>query len=100
NRRTLQDWEAGVNYSSAERLQALIQALLTGGGLMAGHEAAEAHDLWAAVLRDALRMRTPFDELWLAMLLRERGAPLAERETEHDAGPVPRVLRSAEIGGE
>src|ERR1700694_1913155 len=72
NRRTVQDWEAGVNYPSAELLQALIQALLAAGGLTAGHEAAEAQDLWAAVLRDAPRMHTPFDELWLAMLLRER----------------------------
>ncbi len=34
NRRTVQDWEAGVNYPSAELLQALIQALLATGGLV------------------------------------------------------------------
>jgi transcriptional regulator with XRE-family HTH domain len=30
NRRTIQDWEAGVNYPTAELLEALIQALLEG----------------------------------------------------------------------
>src|SRR5216683_5683418 len=66
---------------------------------MAGHEAAEAQDLWAAVLRDAPRMHSPFDELWLASLLQRRAAPLPEPEAAHDAGPVPPVLRSAEMGG-
>ncbi len=65
-----------------------------------GHEAAEAQDLWTAVLRDAPRMHTPFDELWLARLLRERAPPLPEPEAADDAGPVPPVLRSAEMVGE
>ena len=73
-RRTVQDWEAGINHPSAELLKALIQALVEAGGLTAEREAAEAHELWAAVLRDAPRMHTPFDELWLASLLRERAA--------------------------
>src|SRR5260370_36297001 len=59
NRRTVQDWEGALNYPSAERLQALIQALLEAGGLTLGREAAEAHELWATVLREAPRMRVP-----------------------------------------
>src|SRR5690349_17585869 len=74
-RRTVQDWEAGVNHPSAELLKALIQVLVLADGLTAGREAAEAHELWAAVLRDAPRMHTPLDEQWLASLLQKRAAP-------------------------
>jgi transcriptional regulator with XRE-family HTH domain len=49
-RRTVQDWEAGANHLSAERLQSLIRVLLAAGGQTAGREAAEAQELWAAVL--------------------------------------------------
>jgi len=100
-RRTVQDWEAGINHPSAELLKALIQTLLEADGLMAGREAAEAHELWAAVLRDAPRMHTPFDELWLASLLRERAARSpAPEATAHHAGTVAPVASSAETGEE
>ena len=36
HRRSVQDWEAGANYPSAERLQALVRVLLEAGGLSAG----------------------------------------------------------------
>src|SRR5205085_4212304 len=36
SRRTLQDWESGVNYPTAHRLQALIRVLLEAGGLTVG----------------------------------------------------------------
>ena len=55
--RSVQDWEAGHNYPSAERLQALVAALLDAGGLSAGREADEAEAIWAAVERDSARMR-------------------------------------------
>src|SRR6266851_3807580 len=97
-RRTVQDWEAGINHPSAELLKALIQALLEADGLTAGRESAEARELWAAVLRDASRMHTPFDELWLAGLLRERAAPPLAPEADHHAGTVAPVASSAETG--
>ncbi|HKB49729.1 MAG TPA: NACHT domain-containing protein, partial [Ktedonobacterales bacterium] len=75
-RRTVQDWEAGVKYPSAERLQALIVVLLAAGGLTAGDEREEVAELWAAVLREAPRMRTPFDEVWFTGLLADHTAPL------------------------
>src|SRR5437762_13467581 len=59
--RSVQDWESGVNHPSAERLRALIRALLEGDGLMPGHERGDAEALWAAVERASPRMRTPFD---------------------------------------
>src|SRR4051794_15838822 len=63
-RRSVQDWESGAYYPSAERLQSLILVLLELGGLTVGHEAVEAHELWAAALREAPRMHTPLDEVW------------------------------------
>jgi WD40 repeat protein/transcriptional regulator with XRE-family HTH domain len=88
-RRTVQDWEAGVNYPSAERLQALILVLLKAGGLTVGREAAEAHELWTAALHEAPRMRTPFDEEWFAALLAAHASPTPE--TAPDALPTVRV---------
>src|SRR5438132_13786636 len=63
-RRTVQDWEAGINHPSAELLKALIQALLEAGGLTAGREAGGARALWAAVVRDAPPRPTPFVARW------------------------------------
>src|SRR5216683_7035443 len=60
SRRTIQDWELGVNYPTADRLQALILALLEAGGLTVEHKREEAEELWAAVVRDAPRMHPPF----------------------------------------
>src|SRR5207237_2571359 len=69
SRNAVQDWESGVNYPTAERLQAVIRVLLESGGLSAGREAAEAHELWAAAEREAPRMHTPFDDQWFEGLL-------------------------------
>ena len=80
SRGAVQDWEAGLNYPTAERLQVLIQVLLEAGGLTLGREAAEARALWAAAEREAPRMHTPFDEAWLATLLAAPpAAPSVER---------------------
>ncbi len=73
--RSVQDWEAGVSHPTAERLQALLPALLDAGALTAGREMAEARELWTAVEREATRMHTPFDEEWFAGLLLARGSP-------------------------
>ena len=79
SRRAVQDWELGVNYPTADRLQALIVVLLEAGGLSVGHELQEAEELWAAVVREARRMHTTLDELWLAKLLADRVAPQQSR---------------------
>src|SRR6266576_2368384 len=62
--RSVQGWEAGINLPTAERLRAVIEALLHSGGLIAGHERNEAESLWAAALRESSRMHTPFDAPW------------------------------------
>jgi len=87
-RRTVQEWEAGVKHPSAERLRALIVALLGSGGLTAGHESEEVRTLWAAARREAARMHTPFDEAWLTRLLADRAAEAETSEPGTDTSPA------------
>src|SRR5713226_6714788 len=86
--RSVQDWEAGVYYPGAQNLKSLIAVLLEAGGLTVGREVVEGEDLWAAVLREAPRMHTPFDEVWLAELLAKRAAP---REPNLATEPIATV---------
>jgi transcriptional regulator with XRE-family HTH domain len=95
SRGAVQDWEAGLNYPTAERLQVLIQVLLEAGGLTLGQEAAEARALWAATEREAPRMHTPFDEAWLAALL---AAPTAPPSVEPTFRFAPRGARAQDWG--
>lgn len=98
NRRSVQDWEAGLNYPTAERLRTVIEVLLEAGGLTTGQEADEARQLWATVQRAAPRMHMPFDEGWFARLLAAQAALTAGRagaavQTVPIAEPVPGVER-------
>src|SRR5262245_36877855 len=68
----IQGWEAGATYPGPASLRALIAALARAGGLTAGREAEEAAALWAAAVREAPRLRTPFDAAWFDRL---RAAP-------------------------
>ena len=97
-RRSVQDWESGAYYPSAERLQALILVLLESGGLTVGREAVEAHELWAAVLREAPRMHTPLDEVWLDGVLAERAPPRTELTRDVNAAEAGSVERSQDWG--
>src|SRR5437588_9083878 len=92
SRGAIQDWEAGVNYPTVERLQAFIRVLLEANGLTAGHEARDARNLWAAAEREAPRMRTPFDEEWFATLLATQAgtqSSLARAGRAQDWGEAP-----------
>ena len=91
--RSVQDWEAGVTLPSAERLQGLLAALLEAGSLTPGQETSEARELWAAALREAPRMRTPFDEPWFAAVLAAHASP-----SRTPATAAPRGTASAEPG--
>src|SRR5713101_4115402 len=81
SRGSVQDWEAGLNYPDAPHLQALIVAFLEAGGLSVGGEAPEVEALWAAALRQAPRMQTPFDAVWWVGLMAGRA------ESTGRAGP-------------
>src|SRR5437762_226908 len=90
--RSVQAWEGGISYPDAAHLQALLAAYLAAGGLDARQELAQAQTLWAAALRDAPRLRTPFDQRWFAGLLAERTTPgeparsrVAEKAADGDA---------------
>ena len=95
--RSVQDWEAGVYYPGAQKLKSLISVLLEAGGLTVGREVVEGKDLWAAVLREAPRMHTPFDELWLAELRAMRVGPQEPNLATEPIATVPAVT-SAEAG--
>ncbi|HEY0582003.1 MAG TPA: hypothetical protein VGE94_07455, partial [Chloroflexota bacterium] len=88
NRRSVQDWEGGAAYPTAERLKTLIVVLLESSGFTAGREEVEAHELWAAALRRAPRMDTPLDEVWLDRLLTDRAAALTT-VPRHVSAPAP-----------
>jgi WD40 repeat protein/transcriptional regulator with XRE-family HTH domain len=96
--RSVQLWEAGVSYPTADRLQALIRALLEMFSLTPGHEMSEARALWSAVEREASRMHTPFDEDWFAMLLAKYAPPgpagsrlaISTTEVRADVEPLQR----------
>ncbi|HEY1293881.1 MAG TPA: NACHT domain-containing protein [Chloroflexota bacterium] len=109
HRRTVQDWEAGVNHPNAAMLRALIEVLLDARGLTAGREVAEAEALWVAVSSEAPRMQTPFDAAWWAERVEEHAAstprtpamqtfqpteitPAAESAHHLDWGEAPDVL--------
>jgi transcriptional regulator with XRE-family HTH domain len=96
--RSVQDWESGANYPTAERLQALIRVLFESGGLTAGREAAEARELWAAAEREAPRMRTPFDDQWFEGLLAAHLSPTSRpaSDTLHPARVAERRLGAVE----
>ena len=73
SRGSVQDWEAGLSYPDAQHLQALIVAFLEAGGLTVGREAVEAETLWDTALRQAPRMQTPFDAIFISMGRRRNG---------------------------
>src|SRR5207244_3550257 len=76
---------AGVTLPTAERLQALIRALLEARGLTPGRETSEARELWTAVVQEAPRMKTPFDHEWFAGLLGARpDRPSTSAPASHD----------------
>src|SRR5947209_20046513 len=85
SRRSVQDWETGLNYPDAQHLQALIVAILDSGGLTLGEETTEARALWAAALRQAPRMQTPFDAVWWAELPRRAESVQPEGAPEQAA---------------
>src|SRR5579871_6703664 len=100
SQRSVQDWEAGVTLPGAVRLQRLLQALCTAGGMTPGRELVEAHALWTAVEQESQRMHAPFDEHWFLDVLHQPSAtwtpdtndsaPAAgANERAHDWGEAP-----------
>jgi WD40 repeat protein/transcriptional regulator with XRE-family HTH domain len=82
---TIQAWEAGVSYPGVASLQALIAAVLRAGGFTPRHEADEATALWAAIMEETPRLRTPFDRVWFDTLV--GSPPVADTDVAGSAEP-------------
>jgi hypothetical protein len=76
-RRTIQDWQTGLDYPTASRLQALIAAILHAGGLSAGQERPEATALLDRRRPRVVANEPPFDSAWFVRLLEDRDGVLA-----------------------
>lgn len=115
HRRTVQKWESGESYPTAERLKALLALLLDLGAFLPGHEQEEGVELWAWVSHDAPQPLPPYDGAWFEQLLAAHsltsaqgdpptpGAallPLVTHQTEANRLPLqatPFVGREAEL---
>jgi WD40 repeat protein/transcriptional regulator with XRE-family HTH domain len=64
SRRAVAEWEGGLSYPKAERLQQLITLGVQASAFPAGHEAEEIRALWHAA-----RQKVLLDEAWLHDLL-------------------------------
>ena len=68
HRRSVQKWESGETYPTAENLRTLIAVLLPLGAFTPGQERVEAADLWQQVSRSAPQPLPFFDEVWFHQL--------------------------------
>lgn len=92
--RSIQGWESGANYPTAESLRSLLAAFLRAGGLTLGNEGVEAAALWSAALRQSPRMRTPLDNVWWAALVSQQIPSLQASPVDgrrQDLGEAPDV---------
>jgi hypothetical protein len=89
--RSLQSWEGGINFPTAQRLHALVSVLLQTGGLAPGHEELEAERLWDTAICDAPRLSVPFDSKWFRTLLGASSQLGAHAEESTGRAPVPEL---------
>ena len=97
SRRTLQDWEAGVTAPTAERLQALIHALLESGGFTPGHEGVEARAIWNAVEQETPRLHAAFDDAWFDRLLDQPHSRPTEADEQRADDPALQPLQAERV---
>jgi transcriptional regulator with XRE-family HTH domain len=69
HRRSIQKWETGETYPSAENLRALIALLIDLGAFTSGQEGSEAAGLWLSASQDVPQPLEPFDPAWFDQLL-------------------------------
>src|SRR5262245_42396191 len=69
HRRSVQNWESGETYPTAENLRALIALLITVDAFTSGQEHDEATDLWQKVSQAAPHPFPLFDTAWFNQLL-------------------------------
>src|SRR5579859_7229716 len=90
--RSVQAWEAGVSYPTADSLKALLVGYLKAGGFEAGREAAQAELLWISAVRESSRLLPDFSQAWFARQLLEiqgAGGRASEPGVPPGDGPLP-----------
>lgn len=92
HRRSVQKWESGETYPSADNLYALITCFLALGAFAATHEAEEAAALWALVSQHAPQQFPPFDRRWFEQLLAAQTNPdgMAQPADQAELPPTSR----------
>lgn len=69
HRRSVQKWESGETYPSADNLRAVIAVLLNLGTFTPGQARAEASALWQSANQETPPRLEPFDFVWFDQLL-------------------------------
>jgi transcriptional regulator with XRE-family HTH domain len=77
SRRAVGDWEGGITYPKADRLQQLVVLATQHQAFAAGRETEEVRALWHAA-----RQKVLLDETWLGELLSRADAPPASQPGE------------------
>jgi WD40 repeat protein/transcriptional regulator with XRE-family HTH domain len=98
NMRSVQGWEGGVSYPTAEALERLILVYLEAGVFAPGREAAAAEAFWSQALDESPRQRPPFDRLWFAELLARRGSSEPPTRPAVPPGDRPALARLQDWG--
>jgi len=88
HRRSIQKWESGETYPSADNLRALIKVLLDLGVFTRGQARAEASALWQSANQETPARLEPFDFAWFDKLLAARTATNDQRPTTNETAPA------------
>lgn len=91
HRRSVQKWESGESYPTAEHLRTLLGLFIELGIFTPEQERNEAVALWDLVNRHAPQQLPPFDTGWFDHLL-------AAYTTAHRAGQPPSAVTSGQAG--
>jgi WD40 repeat protein/predicted ATPase/DNA-binding XRE family transcriptional regulator len=67
HRRSLQNWETGLSFPKAEKLQQLIAVLLRHHAFIEGQELQEAQALWSQAAQDGPHRLPAFDKGWFTI---------------------------------
>ena len=93
HRRSIQKWESGETYPTAENLRALLALLVDVAVFTPGQESAEAAALWQQVSEEAPQPLPRFDTAWFDQLLTKRAQGKRD-QTPTVARPTPAATPS------
>src|SRR2546428_2718732 len=99
--RTIQHWEAGTTYPSADHLKKLLEVYQQRGAFTVGHERDEAKAFWDQAMQSASHRKEVFDEAWFVALLPQQQPPRADSSQHAQAAalsPPSLLLHRADWG--